>query len=428
MYQPLADALRPQSLDDVCGQSHILGENGLLRRIIDSGKIPNMIFYGPSGTGKTTVANIIAQRTHRKLCKLNATTASSGDIKEIYAQLDTFLAPNGVLLYLDEIQYFNKKQQQTLLEYIENGKITLIASTTENPYFYIYNAILSRCSVFEFKPISPAGVQKAIRRAVRYLEQQNAVTAEAEPGVWEHVASACGGDIRKAMNAVELLFSAGRIENGRVYLTMDDARQLSQRTAMRYDKDGDDHYDCLSALMKSIRGSDPDAAVHYLARFLEAGDLPPACRRILCSACEDIGLAYPQAIPIVKACVDSALQLGLPEARLPLADAVILLATAPKSNSGYLAIAAAMGDIKAGKAGPIPRELQNVHADGTGFEREQGYLYPHDYPGHWVRQQYLPDTLKDRKYYEYGPNKTEQAAKRYWDELRRLSGEKRVDG
>lgn len=428
MYQPLADVLRPTTLDEVCGQEHILGENGLLRRIILSGHVPNMIFYGPSGTGKTTVANLIAAQTQRKLCKLNATTASSGDIKEIYSQLDTFLAPNGVLLYLDEIQYFNKKQQQTLLEYIENGKITLIASTTENPYFYIYNAILSRCSVFEFKPISPAGVQKAIRRAVRYLEQQNAVTAEAEPGVWEHVASACGGDIRKAMNAVELLFSAGRIENGRVYLTIDDARQLSQRTAMRYDKDGDDHYDCLSALMKSIRGSDPDAAVHYLARFLEAGDLPPACRRILCSACEDIGLAYPQAIPIVKACVDSALQLGMPEARLPLADAVILLATAPKSNSGYLAITAAMGDIKAGKAGPIPRELQNVHADGTGFEREQGYLYPHDYPGHWVRQQYLPDTLKDRKYYEYGPNKTEQAAKRYWDELRRLSGEKRVDG
>ena len=428
MYQPLADVLRPTTLDEVCGQEHILGENGLLRRIILSGNVPNMIFYGPSGTGKTTVANLIAAQTQRKLCKLNATTASSGDIKEIYSQLDTFLAPNGVLLYLDEIQYFNKKQQQTLLEYIENGKITLIASTTENPYFYIYNAILSRCSVFEFKPISPAGVQKAICRAVRYLEQQNAVTAEAEPGVWEHVASACGGDIRKAMNAVELLFSAGRIENGRMYLTMDDARQLSQRTAMRYDKDGDDHYDCLSALMKSIRGSDPDAAVHYLARFLEAGDLPPACRRILCSACEDIGLAYPQAIPIVKACVDSALQLGLPEARLPLADAVILLATAPKSNSGYLAIAAAMEDIKAGKAGPIPRELQNVHADGTGFEREQGYLYPHDYPGHWVRQQYLPDTLKDRKYYEYGPNKTEQAAKRYWDELRRMSGEKRVDG
>ena len=419
MYQPLADVLRPTTLDEVCGQEHILGENGLLRRIILSGNVPNMIFYGPSGTGKTTVANLIAAQTQRKLCKLNATTASSGDIKEIYSQLDTFLAPNGVLLYLDEIQYFNKKQQQTLLEYIENGKITLIASTTENPYFYIYNAILSRCSVFEFKPISPAGVQKAIRRAVRYLEQQNAVTAEAEPGVWEHVASACGGDIRKAMNAVELLFSAGRIENGRVYLTMDDARQLSQRTAMRYDKDGDDHYDCLSALMKSIRGSDPDAAVHYLARFLEAGDLPSACRRILCSVAEDVGLAYPQAIPIIKACVDSALQLGLPEARLPLADAVILLATAPKSNSGYMAIDAAIADVKAGRTGPVPRELQNVHADGAGFEREQGYLYPHNFPNHWIRQQYLPDSIKDRVYYTYGDNKTEQAAKRYWDEIKK---------
>ena len=419
MYQPLADALRPATLDDVCGQEHILGENGLLRRIILSGQVPNMIFYGPSGTGKTTVANLIAARTQRKLCRLNATTASSGDIKEIYSQLDTFMAPNGVLLYLDEIQYFNKKQQQTLLEYIENGKITLIASTTENPYFYIYNAILSRSSVFEFKPISPAGVRKAIARAVCYLEQQNGVSADAEPGVWEHVANACGGDIRKAMNAVELLFSTGRVEEGKVHLSLEDAKQLSQRTAMRYDKDGDDHYDCLSALMKSIRGSDPDAAIHYLARFLEAGDLAPACRRILCSACEDIGLAYPQAIPIVKACVDSALQLGLPEARLPLADAVILLATAPKSNSGYRAIAAAMADVKAGRSGPIPRELQNVHADGTGFEREQGYLYPHDYPGHWVKQQYLPDAIRDRKYYEYGPNKTEQAAKRYWDEIKK---------
>ena len=419
MYQPLADALRPATLDDVCGQEHILGENGLLRRIILSGQVPNMIFYGPSGTGKTTVANLIAARTQRKLCRLNATTASSGDIKEIYSQLDTFMAPNGVLLYLDEIQYFNKKQQQTLLEYIENGKITLIASTTENPYFYIYNAILSRSSVFEFKPISPAGVRKAIARAVCYLEQKNGVAADAEPGVWEHVASACGGDIRKAMNAVELLFSTGRVEEGKVHLSLEDAKQLSQRTAMRYDKDGDDHYDCLSALMKSIRGSDPDAAIHYLARFLEAGDLAPACRRILCSACEDIGLAYPQAIPIVKACVDSALQLGLPEARLPLADAVILLATAPKSNSGYRAIAAAMADVKAGRSGPIPRELQNVHADGTGFEREQGYLYPHDYPGHWVKQQYLPDAIRDRKYYEYGQNKTEQAAKRYWDEIKK---------
>ncbi|MBQ1264365.1 MAG: replication-associated recombination protein A, partial [Oscillospiraceae bacterium] len=391
MYQPLADALRPQSLDDVCGQEHILGENGLLRRIVESGNIPNMIFYGPSGTGKTTVANIIAKKTQRKLCRLNATTASSGDIKEIYAQLDTFLAPNGVLLYLDEIQYFNKKQQQTLLEYIENGKITLIASTTENPYFYVYNAILSRSTVFEFRSVGAPQAQRAISRAVAHLEEKNGIKANIEDGVIEHVSYACGGDIRKAMNAVELLFSTGKTQDGEIELTLKDAKALSQRTAMRYDKDGDDHYDCLSALMKSIRGSDPDAAIHYLARFLEAGDLPSACRRILCSACEDVALAYPQAIPIVKACVDSALQLGMPEARLPLADAVILLATAPKSNSAYMAIAEAMADVKKGNTGPIPRQLQNVHADGTGFEREQGYLYPHSYPNHWVKQQYLPD-------------------------------------
>ncbi len=421
MYQPLADALRPKTLDDVCGQEHILGPDGLLRRIIESGSVPNMIFYGPSGTGKTTVANLIANRTHRKLCKLNATTASSADIKEIYNQLDTFLAPDGVLLYLDEIQYFNKKQQQTLLEYIENGKITLIASTTENPYFYVYNAILSRATVFEFKPVGAGETLRAVKRAVKALEERSGAAAEIEPGTLEHVAQSCGGDIRKAINAVELLFSAAKQAGGVQKITLSDARLISQRSAMRYDRAGDDHYDDLSALMKSIRGSDPDAAIHYLSRFLEAGDLPSACRRILCSVCEDVGLAYPQAIPIVKACVDSALQLGLPEARLPLADAVILLATAPKSNSGCVAIDAAMRDVKAGKTGGVPRELQNVHADGAGFEREQGYLYPHDYPNHWVRQQYLPDEIKDRRYYVYGDNKTEQAAKRYWDEIKKQS-------
>ena len=421
MYQPLADALRPASLEDVCGQEHILGPDGLLRRIIESGNVPNMIFYGPSGTGKTTVANLIANRTHRKLCKLNATTASSADIKEIYNQLDTFMAPDGVLLYLDEIQYFNKKQQQTLLEYIENGKITLIASTTENPYFYVYNAILSRATVFEFKPVGANEALRAVKRAVKTLEARNGIEAEIEPGTLEHVAQSCGGDIRKAINAVELLFSAAKQAGGVQKITLSDAKLISQRSAMRYDRAGDDHYDDLSALMKSIRGSDPDAAIHYLARFLEAVDLPSACRRILCSACEDIGLAYPQAIPIVKACVDSALQLGLPEARLPLADAVILLATAPKSNSGCMAIDAAMRDVKAGKTGGVPRELQNVHADGTGFEREQGYRYPHSYPHHWVQQQYLPDEIKDRQYYVYGDNKTEQAAKRYWDEIKKRS-------
>ncbi|MBQ5749565.1 MAG: replication-associated recombination protein A, partial [Oscillospiraceae bacterium] len=314
---------------------------------------------------------------------------------------------------------FNKKQQQTLLEFIEDGRITLIASTTENPYFYVYNAILSRSTVFEFRSVGAPQAQRAIYRAVAHLEEKNGIKANIEDGVIEHVSYACGGDIRKAMNAVELLFSTGKTQDGVIELTLEDAKALSQRTAMRYDKDGDDHYDCLSALMKSIRGSDPDAAIHYLARFLEAGDLPSACRRILCSACEDVALAYPQAIPIVKACVDSALQLGMPEARLPLADAVILLATAPKSNSAYMAIAEAMADVKKGNTGPIPRQLQNVHADGTGFEREQGYLYPHSYPNHWVKQQYLPDEICDRQYYIYGENKAEQTAKRYWDEIKK---------
>ena len=418
MYQPLADELRPAELDHVYGQEHILGPGALLRRIIESGKIPNMIFYGPSGVGKTTVANIIATKTNRKLCKLNATMASSSDIKEIVSQLDTFLAPNGILLYLDEIQYFTKKQQQTLLEHIENGRITLIASTTENPYFYVYNAILSRSTVFEFKPHGPEAALQAIARAIGYMEEKTGLKALPEDGALQQIASSCGGDIRKAINAVELLFSAGVVEGDAIRITLDDAKTVSQRSAMRYDRDGDQHFDVISALMKSLRGSDPDAAMHYLARLLEAGDLQGACRRILCSACEDVGMAYPQAISIVKACVDSALQLGLPEGRLPLAQACILLATAPKSNSVYEAIGSAAADVRAGITGALPRELQNVHADGTGFERQQGYLYPHDYPGHWVRQQYLPDELKDKVYYRYGDNKTEQAAKRYWDEIK----------
>ena len=419
MYRPLADELRPASLDDVVGQEHILGENGLLRRIVESGQIPNMIFYGPSGSGKTTVANIIARTSGRVLHRLNATTAGIADIKDVIADVDTLLAPDGVLLYLDEIQYFNKKQQQSLLEFIENGKVTLIASTTENPYFYVYNAILSRSTVFEFKPVPAEEVKRAVIRAAGLMEEKLGARVEFEDGAAEHIALGCGGDVRKALNALELLLNASPVKNGTVRITLSDAQSAVQKSAMRYDRAGDEHYDILSALHKSVRGSDTDAALHYLARLLEAGDILSPCRRLLCIATEDIGLAYPQAIPIVKACVDSAVQLGLPEARLPLADAVILLSTAPKSNSGVMAIDRAMADVRAGKTGPIPRELQNVHADGTGFEREQGYKYPHCFENHWVSQQYLPDVLKDAKYYEYGDNKTEQAAKKYWDSIKK---------
>ena len=421
-YRPLADEIRPQTLDEVVGQRHILGKDGLLRRIIDSGSIPNLIFYGPSGTGKTTVANIIAKRTNRPLHRLNATTASISDIKDIIGDIGTMLAPDGVLLYLDEIQYFNKKQQQSLLEFMENGKITLIASTTENPYFYVYIAVLSRASVFEFKPLESADVLPAVERGVRLMGARLGAEALCEDGVQQHIASACGGDVRKAMNAVELLLNSARREGDRLLVTLEDARMAAQRSAMRYDRAGDDHYDILSALQKSIRGSDPDAACHYLARLLEAGDLISACRRLMVIACEDVGLAYPQIIPIVKACVDAANLLGLPEARIPLGDAAVLMATAPKSNSAHIALDHAMADVRAGKTGDYPRHLQNRHADSAGQEREQGYRYPHDFPGHWVSQQYLPDALAGKRYYEYGDNKTEQAARRYWEEIKGREG------
>ena len=419
MYQPLAELLRPRTLDEVYGQEHILGKGAVLRRLIDSGKIPNMIFYGPSGTGKTTVANIIAEQTNRTLFKLNATTASTSDIKSIVAQLDTFMAPNGVLLYLDEIQSFNKKQQQSLLEYIENGKITLIASTTENPYFYVFNAILSRSTVFEFKQISASAALQAVKRAVAYLEERNALKALPEEGALEYIAGACGGDIRKAMNAVEVMFSAGQPQGDTIVLSLADAKAVTQKSALRADRDGDNYYDLLSALQKSIRGSDPDAAVHYLARLLEAGQMQSACRRLMVIAAEDVGLAYPMIIPIVNACVDMALKLGMPEARIALGDAAVLMATSPKSNSGHVALDAAIEDVRKGKSGDFPRHLQNVHADTYTMEREQGYRYPHDYPGHWVKQQYLPDELVGTRYYEFGANKLEQAAKQYWQSVKK---------
>lgn len=421
MASPLADRIRPQELSDVVGQTHLLGKGKVLQTIIDSGQIPNMIFYGPSGVGKTTLARIIASKTNKRLFKLNGTSASTADIKDIIGQVDTIASYNGILLYLDEIQYLNKKQQQSLLEHIENGDITLIASTTENPYFYIYNAILSRSTVFEFKPVAPEEVEKAVRRAFSMMEQEMGVTLTLEEGVPAYIARNCGGDVRKSLNTVELCaLASSMVSPTERTVSMQLAGELAQKSNMRYDRDGDEHYDLLSALQKSIRGSDANAAVHYLARLLEAGDLLSPCRRLLVIACEDIGLAYPQAIAIVKACVDSAVQLGLPEARIPLAEAAVLLATAPKSNSAYMAINRAAQDVRAGKGKGFPRQLQNKHYDGADAKvKGQNYLYPHDFPHHYVEQQYLPDDIRNEVYYKFGENKTEQAARAYWEKIKK---------
>ena len=423
MAAPLADRMRPETLEDIVGQKHLLAPGKALRNIIESGRIPNLIFYGPSGVGKTTLASIIARRTDMRLHKLNGTTASTADIKAVVEEVDTLAGVGGILLYLDEIQYFNKKQQQTLLEHIENGNITLIASTTENPYFYVYGAILSRSTVFEFKAVEREEVERAVERAFRFLEAEQGSPIATEPEVAAHIASACGGDVRKAINAVELCVLATPPDAQSVRtVTLDTARQLAQRSALRYDREGDEHYDIISAYQKSMRGSDPDAAIHYLARLLEAGDLPSACRRLMVCACEDVGLAYPMIIPIVKAAVDAAMQVGLPEACLPLADAVVLVATAPKSNSAHNAVLATMEDVRQGRSGPIPRQLQNKHFDGEDSQRKgQFYLYPHDFPDHWTQQQYLPDILKDTVYYIPGDNKNEQAFAAYWNKIKHRS-------
>lgn len=420
MNSPLADRIRPVTLDDVVGQKHLLGEGKPLRRIIESGTIPNLIFYGPSGVGKTTVASIIAKQSNKRLYKLNATTASTADIREMLSSAEMLGGDNGILLYLDEIQYFNKKQQQTLLESIENGNITLIASTTENPFFYVYNAILSRSTVFEFKQLSWTDIRPAVLRAAKIMgeERQIEVCFESD-NVVDIICKGCGGDVRKALNSVELCVLAGDITDGKLIVSEETASELTQKSAMRYDREGDDHYDIVSAYQKSMRGSDPNAAVHYLARLLESGDLPSACRRLLVCANEDVGLANPQIIPIVKAAVDTAMAVGLPEARIPLANAVILVAISPKSNSAYNAVNAAMSDVQKGISGPVPRHLQNKHFDGEDAAvKGQHYIYPHDCDGHYVKQQYLPDAIKNNIYYEFGDNKTELAYKEYWKKIK----------
>ena len=414
---PLADKMRPKKIEDVAGQKHLLSEGKILRQIIDSGKLPNLIFYGPSGVGKTTVANIIAENCGKKLHYLNATTASTSDIKEIVASIGSIDSANGILLYLDEIQYFNKKQQQILLSYIENGDITLIASTTENPYFYVYNAILSRSTVFEFKTLDSEDISAVLRRAVRILAEEKSKEIVISDESIKKMSAAAAGDVRRSLNMLELCVLLA--EGEKIEISDETVEEILAGNSVRYDREGDQHYDLVSAYQKSMRGSDPDAAIYYLGRLLAAGDLPSACRRLLVCANEDVGLAYPQIIPIVKAAVDTALMVGLPEARLPLANAVIMVANAPKSVTSHDAINAAMADIERGLVGDIPRHLQNKHFDGEDAEQKgQNYKYPHSYPRHYVNQQYLPDIVKNKKYYTFGDNKTEQSYKEYWKQIK----------
>lgn len=420
--KPLADRIRPKNLDEVVGQHHLLDEGKLLRNIIEKNEIPNMIFYGPSGVGKTTVANIIAEHAGMQIYRLNATTASVSDIKDIIKDLNSLMSLNGVLLYLDEIQHFNKKQQQSLLEFIENGSITLIASTTENPYFYVYNAVLSRSAVFEFLPLEPEDVLQSLKRATILLSENeySAYDFSVEEEALIHIAHSANGDVRKALNSLEIAALASKSDGKSIRVSLETAEQATQKKAMRYDRDGDSHYDLLSAFQKSMRGSDPDASVFYLAKLLDAGDMQSACRRMMVCACEDVGLAYPQAASIVKSCIDAALMLGMPEARIPLAEAVILIATSPKSNSAICAIDEAMHDLSTIDTGEIPSHLKDSHYDGARMlGHGDGYKYAHSFENNYVKQQYLPDNIKKRVYYKYGDNKTENAAKKYWNIIKK---------
>lgn len=405
---PLADRCRPRSFDDMVGQDRLCGPNGILRRILKNGILPSMIFYGPPGTGKTTAAEIISAQSGMTLHRLNATTASLADIKEVARDTTSIFGAGGVLLYLDEIQYFNKKQQQSLLEYLEDGRVTLIASTTENPYYYIYDALLSRCSVFEFQHVTNEAI---VRRLLTVSASEYAAIRLTSEAALE-IAYSSGGDVRRSLTMLEVASGLAEMgEDGRPEITVALIRSLTPSVSQSsFDRDGDVHYDLLSCLQKSIRGSDPDAAVFYLARLLEGGDLISPCRRLMVIASEDIGAAYPMAAVIVRACVESARELGLPEARIPLANAAVLLATAPKSNTAYAAFGAAEEDIRKGLGANIPEHLRSP--------RFKGYRYPHDYPNSYVAQQYLPDDVAGKRYYRFGENKTEQAAKAYWEKIK----------
>lgn len=420
MQQPLAFRMRPNNIDDVLGQAHLVGPDKIIRRMVDAKRLASMILYGPPGTGKTSIASAIAGSTKYAFRMLNAATDSKKDLEIVVAEAKM---SGTVILLLDEVHRLNKIKQDYLLPHLENGRVILIGATTENPYISISPAIRSRVQIFEVKPLSPQDMKSGLERALS--DEKNGLgnySVQIADDVLNHFANVTNGDIRSALNALELAVLSTQADgDGQIVITKEIAEECLQRKRLTHDKDGDAHYDVISALQKSIRGSDVNAALYYLAILMEAGEIVIACRRLLIIAYEDIGLGNPGATERTVAAVQAAEKVGLPEASIPLAYAVTELALSPKSNTSYRAFNAAMADVQAGKGGPVPDHLKDSHYSGAAkLNRGVDYQYPHSFPGHWVKQQYLPDNIKNREYFQAEPTgKFEAALNQFYQNIRK---------